>query len=377
MRNKFLLILVICMTLLLQACTTTNLVSSNALNDSNFNELNNISESADEELVIEETTHGKIYLYGEAHGIKKILDREIELWNDYYTNQNMRHLFIESPYYTAEFLNIWMQSDTDEILDDIYNDWTGSQAHNPDIKDFYKTIKEKYPETVFHGTDVGHQYHSTGQRYLDYLSELGLKDSDNYKIAKEVMKQGEMFTNNRSSSYRENMMVENFIRAFNLLDGEDIMGIYGGAHTGIDSLDFSNKIPCMANQLNKLYEEVYSENLAYLVKEIDPIREDSVVIENKTYRASFYGKVERNGMKNIDYIDFWRIEEAYETFNSHELNGNVLPFNNFPMIMSIGQVYMTDVYYVDGSKKRSYYRSDGNVWNNRETTEEFLLEIQE
>ena len=374
MKKKILLIAIICITLTLLACTNTEDNSLNALSE---NHDDDISEPVDAVVIIEEISHGKIYLYGEAHGVKKILDSEIEIWGDYYMNDNMRHLFIESPYYTAEFLNIWMHSETDDILDDIYNDWSGTQAHNPHMKDFYKTIKEKYPETIFHGTDVGHQYHSTGQRYLDHLSEHGLKDSDNYKIAKEVMKQGEMFTNNRSSSYRENMMVENFTRAFNSLDSEDIMGIYGSAHTDFESLDFSNSIPCMANQLKELYEEIYSVNLTYLAKDIDPIREDSVVIENITFKASYYGKVERNGMKNIDYIDFWRIEDAYETFNSHELNGNVLPFNNFPMTMSIGQVYMIDVYSTDGSSERSYYRSDGNTWNDRETTEEFLLEIAE
>ena len=107
---------------------------------------------------------GQIYLFGEEHGVEKILNKEIEIWNDYYHNQNMRHLFVELPYYTAEYLNLWMKSDSDEILDAIYDDWDGSAAHNPYIRPFYKAIKEKCPETIFHGTDVGHQYFSTGER---------------------------------------------------------------------------------------------------------------------------------------------------------------------------------------------------------------------
>jgi len=51
------------------------------------------------------------------------MDKEFELWHEYYNNKNMRHLFVELPYYTAEFLNIWMKSDSDEILDELYNDW--------------------------------------------------------------------------------------------------------------------------------------------------------------------------------------------------------------------------------------------------------------
>lgn len=63
------------------------------------------------------TPSGQIYLYGESHGVEEILNKEVELWCDYYHNENMRHLFIEMPYYTAEFLNIWMQSDSNDILD--------------------------------------------------------------------------------------------------------------------------------------------------------------------------------------------------------------------------------------------------------------------
>ena len=81
---------------------------------------------------------GKIYLYGESHGDKKVLDKETELWQNYYNDQNMRHLFVELPYYTAEFLNIWMQSDSNDILDAVYNDWQGTAYYNPDVKEFYR-----------------------------------------------------------------------------------------------------------------------------------------------------------------------------------------------------------------------------------------------
>lgn len=43
------------------------------------------------------TDLGQIYLYGEAHGIEKILDEEFLIWKNYYDNNNMRHLFEELP----------------------------------------------------------------------------------------------------------------------------------------------------------------------------------------------------------------------------------------------------------------------------------------
>lgn len=81
---------------------------------------------------------GSIYLYGEVHGQAKIIDKKYELWSELYHNEGMRHLFVELPYFTAEYLNLWMQSDNDDILEEIYDDWERTRSHNPDVKEFYK-----------------------------------------------------------------------------------------------------------------------------------------------------------------------------------------------------------------------------------------------
>jgi len=185
--------------------------------------------------------------------------------HEYYNNKNMRHLFVELPYYTAEFLNIWMKSDSDEILDELYNDWIGTALYNPYTKEFYKKIKSNCPETIFHGTDVGHQYDTTGQRFLKYLEENNLKDSEKYRLAHEAVKQGKYYYENSDDVYRENKMVENFIREYDALNGECIMGIYGNAHTSLDAMDFTDSVPCMANQLKDIYKDIiYSEDLSWL-----------------------------------------------------------------------------------------------------------------
>ena len=58
-------------------------------------------------------------------------------------------------------------------------------------------------------------------------------------------------------------MTENFIREFDLLDDEKIMGIYGASHIDPDKMDFTGKVPCMANQLKEHYGDIiYSENLS-------------------------------------------------------------------------------------------------------------------
>ena len=211
-------------------------------------------------------TSGRIYLYGEKHGIKKILDKEFELWHAYYHEQNMRHLFVELPYYTAEFLNLWMQSDNDDILEEIYMDWKGTASYNQDIKEFYRRIKEECTETILHGTDVGHQFDSTGERFLTYLNDNNLQESEQYSLACEAIEQGKYYYEHSDNKYRENKMAENFRREYDRLNGESIMGIYGASHTGLNAAAYGTLLhPCMAKQLKKTYGEViYSEDLSSL-----------------------------------------------------------------------------------------------------------------
>lgn len=156
---------------------------------------------------------GEIYLYGEEHSKQSILDKELSIWGEYY-EKGMRDLFVEFPYTDAQFLNLWMQADDDELLDLQFKDWGGTEGGTEVEKNFLKQIKEQYPETVFHGTDVGHTWESTGPRYLAYLEANGQKDSEEYRRAQENMEQGKRYyeikaTDEASSvRYREDRMVE-------------------------------------------------------------------------------------------------------------------------------------------------------------------------
>ena len=204
----------------------------------------------------------RIYLYGETHSQPAILAQELERWGDHYRNDGMRHLFVELPYFTAEFLNVWMQSDSDDILNAVYDDTEGALSHTPAVRDFYRAIKRDYPETVFHGTDIGHQYFSTGQRYLAYLESSGLKGSTEYALAEEAIEQGIRYYEGSDDEYRENAMTENFIRAYDALKGERIMGIYGAQHVGLNAMDPTGTVPSMASRLEQHYGDViYREEL--------------------------------------------------------------------------------------------------------------------
>lgn len=317
----------------------------------------------------------QIFLYGETHDVEKILNKELELWQEYYENDSMRHLFIEHPYYTAEFLNLYMQSDSDEILGEIYDDWVGTAAHSPSVKKFYEEIKDKYPETIFHGTDVGHQNDTTGKRYLTYLEDNSLSHTEKYTLAKENIEQGEYYYSNKDDAYRENKMTENFIRAFDILNDESVMGIYGSAHTDLYAMDYmTNSVPSMANQLSKYYKDIiYSESLSWLAKDIDPLRIDIFTINDKEYEASYYGKEDVTGFKEYKYFEYWRVENAYDDFKDMKKNRDYLPFDNYPMLIFEGQVFILDITTTDNAVIRKFYRSDGGKWKGQPATQEFLI----
>jgi len=173
---------------------------------------------------------GRIHLFGETHGNAAHLGKQLELWRDFYENDGMRHLFLEMPFFTAGFLNEWMRDDGDDIFDAVFADLRGTLAHNPHAKEFLRRIKAELPETVFHGTDVGHQYWSTGARFLAHLRESGQESGETYLLALENIEQGRMYYDYRMNvSARADMMAVNFIRAFDALGGESVMSAFYGA----------------------------------------------------------------------------------------------------------------------------------------------------
>ena len=217
----------------------------------------------------------KIRLYGEAHGAKKYYDIELKLWKEFY-NEGNRVLFVELPYYTAEYLNIWMKENSDAIIDQIFEDIQGTQSGNEYYYEFFHEIKEQCPQTVFYGTDVGHQYDTTGARYLKYLTDNGLEGSDNYRLAKECIDQGieyhsEDSSHDGKSPVRESYMTSNFIEAYSGCGTDKIMGIYGSYHTDPTNPDL------MAGRLRSHYGAALSS-----------VKISTIAFgENRPYRLGF------------------------------------------------------------------------------------------
>lgn len=209
----------------------------------------------------------KIFLYGEYHGLEEFYTIENQIWEEKY-KEGFRNLFIEDSYCGAEFLNLWMKEDNDKILDKLYVELEGTQAQTPYTLDFYKRIKKNCPETVFYGTDIGHQYYSTGKRYIEYLEKNGLSNTKEYKLAVENNNQGKEFYKKQDDAYREAKMIENFIRAYEevKMKGQDkVMGIYGSYHTDPRKTNFG--VDSMAKGLKNYYGDIVNaEDIANLLE---------------------------------------------------------------------------------------------------------------
>ena len=116
---------------------------------------------------------------------------------------------------------------------------------------------------------------------------------------------------------------------------------------------------------------LHSENLTLLS---DPERVDSIRIGGKEYTALYYGKADLSAvLPDFQFREFWRVEDAYEDFKDNPVTGNVLPYNNYPMKIETGQIFIIEYTKKDGSVFREYHRSAGNTWQGSPATEEFQV----
>lgn len=314
----------------------------------------------------EPAKQGRAYLYGETHSNPAIYDLEIRIWQDHYHNQGMRHLFLEFSYFTTAYLNLWMQAEDDTILLQLYENWEGTSIQIEETLEFFRAIKKTCPETVFHGTDVGHQYWNTGEQYLAYLEEQNLTDTEEYLRTVESIEQGKNYycyglsSSVRDDVYRENTMAANFIREFEALKGEDIMGIYGMAHVRMDSLNNTGECDSMGKQLVAHFGEVFTvEDLTRRMQlEAQPEKIETLTINKKDYEAEYFGlkPLSENYSNGYSQVEYWHLLNAHDAFmKAGFASGDVLHESNFPMDIEEGEAYVVKYGYPDGRSMIHYY----------------------
>ncbi|MCL2236042.1 MAG: hypothetical protein FWB98_06355 [Defluviitaleaceae bacterium] len=313
---------------------------------------------------------GRIFMFGEIHGNQATMQRQLEIWGDFYRYQGMRHLFLELPYFATEFLNIWMQAEDDTILLELFEEWRGTAMHVPYTLDFYRAIKADFPETIFHGTDVGHASDRTGLRFLHHLRDNGLADSETYRITNENIAQFRHFQRTRDHTLRSSVYKpQNFIREFDRLGDQDIMAIHGAGHVHFGYFFGEVGRPALAYALQQRYgDNIEIFDMTHYALLTEPLRIAIVTVAGMDFTASYFGTARRSA----SVIGFWRLEDAYSYFADSPLTGDVLPFHNFPMPVEDGQVFFLDIRFTDGTTTRHYYRTSGEYWQSLPVAQEFL-----
>jgi len=209
--------------------------------------------------------HGQIYLLGELHCQIPIMKRQLELWHDFYHKKNLRYLFLEHCASVAEFLNIWMHADNDDLLELLYE--TALAENFPYIKEYFREIKRHCPETIFRG--VTPSYPPIGEELLKYLEKNNQKNSAKYAQTQNDIEKGKRlyasYGGQWCDAYREKIIVENFISEFEKLDGESVVGIFGVMHTVLDQIIYFGDEPGLSHQLKLRYgKAVHAEDLSVL-----------------------------------------------------------------------------------------------------------------
>ena len=320
---------------------------------------------------------GRIYLYGETHADPACLEQELAAWDRYYKELGMRDLFIEVPSYTAQFMNLWMKAEDDAILSRLFEDLEGTLMHDQKIWDFYKSIKEQYPETVFHGFDVGHQYNTTGTRYLIGLALTGQMGSADWDETQQTIEQGKQYYQTGDDVYRENIMAENLARIFESLPmGASVMVITGSAHSNLYAMDYNTgTVPCMAGQLRQQYgAALQARNLSAGVSYTRAGDTELVVLGGVDYTAVCLGEQDLSSrLPGYRSRAFWLVEGAYEAARALPATGEVLPCSNYLNPVEEGQVYRVVYTLEDGSAQTRYYRADGATYEGSPATTGFAV----
>jgi len=330
-----------------------------------------------------ELSSGHIFLYGEFHGCGVTMARQLEIWGDYYHNYGMRHLFLESAYFTAQFLNMWMQADDDEILLMLSGYWVGTSLNNPYTLAFFRTIKSDFPKTIFHGTDVGHQSDTIGERFLVYLINNDLRQTESYRLTRENIAQYRRFREVSSHAIRAYYKPQNFVREFDRLVDQDIMAFHGMAHVELAGYFLSmNGLPSMATTLRNRYRSALhtfdmTDARSLPVPMSAPLlrpnyRGDVINVNGVDFYATHFGV---HTFSTIDIVarEFWRLEDAYEVFSDNEVTRSVLLFDNFPMFVEAGQVFVVDIHYRNGTVGRYFYRASGFYLIDRPAAQRIVL----
>ena len=318
--------------------------------------------------------NGIAHFYGEVHGDPQLIAFQLARWGYYYENHGMRHLLMEFPFFSAAFLNVWMQADDDSILDAFFADIRGTAVDVPYMRDFFVAIKANYPETIFHGTDVGHQQ-GQAVRFLAHLRSEGLEGTEIYEQTLLNMAQGRAHQAEQGThSSRVVAKFDNIVEVLNSLPDENVMGaFFGMAHMLLgyypEHLDPVGHLTVAQRLVDQFGEQIQ-------IRDITPyrVRPATITVEGTIFNAQYFGT---SGPHDFAigrvYRSFFRFDDAYEHFSEHERSGDVLPHDNFLMPVGEDEVFLTLFRFMDGTELPLFYRTSQELFYGLPTTVGFAV----
>lgn len=344
---------------------------------------------------------GQVFLFGEVHGDEGEYKEELRIWDYYYNEYGFRDLIVEYSYFFSEILNAYMRIPGDDILNSLFlflSERTSSIYTVP-FYNYVKTLKEKYPETRFHGVNVNEGNKGNAEAFVQIWLQNGLTTEDAYEDFIINLNQNTYHSRlkgREKEAYREEMMAANILKEMSKIGNKSVVGFFGSVHCDIGGSDnIYSDIPNMATNLYKnIGNNLYSENIRRFANgnTREPYKGE-IPLPTFDYTSLFKGIndfniiISRNynyiykGETKISYKDyvvrkFYLVENAYNDLKYYAKTGEVLPYNNFPFEVELNQVYAVDFITKDNRIDRKYYRSDPNAYYDGRPTTVCIGEIK-
>lgn len=111
----------------------------------------------------DDTKDSEIFLTGENHGVKANIELRIKFLKYFKEKTNFRYYLCELPYSMTYFLNTYLETKDENILNDVYEPLKGTDAWNKDEYDYWGSLykfNKKLPEDdriILVGMDIEHQ----------------------------------------------------------------------------------------------------------------------------------------------------------------------------------------------------------------------------
>ena len=256
------------------------------------------------ELFENDLENNEIFIAGESHGSVKSIDMNLYLLKYFVERGNVKYILYEDGYASAQYLNIYLDTGDESILEDLFYKIRGTMSYTMENYNFLKGVYE-YNVTLeeekklrFIGIDkenplVAIKYirsllptaeptDDITEEFISVIKELSKSTYiDKSKEAIQLLSDGEKeiekylgkhyfdltFTlKNLAVSEgqldREDLLINNFIELYEYLPKGKFFGQFGGAHTNL-SPNTKSLAAYLQNNYEKTKDKVISINYEY------------------------------------------------------------------------------------------------------------------